>query len=153
MKNRKLIRTQLETTLQRFRPLLHASMPAKGWIRAIRDALGMSARQLALRLGVTQQWVATIEKEERTGAVTIKTMNRVAECLDCVFVCGFVPRKSLEESIRAQAKQVVERRLTRASHTMGLEAQALGAKENGKILSNMVDTLVENPPSTLWNDK
>lgn len=151
MNKKKLIREQLDASLQRLSPLLDASAPPKGWIRAIRDALGMTARQLANRLGVTQQAVARIEKEELAGSVTIKTMRRIAECFDCVFVYGFVPSKSLEETVTHQAKKVAAQRLAQASQTMSLENQALTGKENEQALSDLVDELIRSPPSNLWN--
>jgi predicted DNA-binding mobile mystery protein A len=152
MNKKKLIREQLETSLGRLTSLRSISPPPKGWIRAIRNALGMTAAQLARKLDVAQQSVARIEKDELSGSVTIKTMRRVAECLDCVFVCGFVPRSSLEATLRQQAHKLAAKRLAQASHTMGLEAQALGPKENKKVLSDMVDELVDTLPSNLWNE-
>ena len=107
MNKKKLIREQLEASLRRLSPLRNVSPPSKGWVRAIRNALGMTAKQLASRLGVAQQAVARIEKDELIGSVTIKSMRRVAECLDCVFVYGFVPRSSLEAILRHQAQQLV----------------------------------------------
>ena len=151
MNKRKLIREQLDASLQRLGPLLDVTTPPKGWIRAIRDALGMTARQLANRLGVAQQAVARIEKEEPAGSVTIKTMRRIAECLDCVFVYGFVPRTSLEETISRQAKKVAAQRLAQASQTMSLENQALSRRENEQALSDLVDELIRTLPSNLWN--
>ena len=151
MNKKKLVREQLDTSLQKFRPLLEITTPSKGWIRAIRDALGMTARQLSERLGVTQQSVARIEKEEMAGAVTIKTMRRIADSLDCVFVYGFVPRTSLEDIIGYQAKKVAIRRLSKVSQTMSLENQALSREENEKVVSEMVDELVRTLPSDLWN--
>jgi len=151
MNRKKLIRQQLDASLQHFSPLLDVTAPPKGWIRAIRDALGMTAKQLANRLGVAQQAVARIEKEEPAGSVTIKTMRRIAECLDCVFVYGFVPRTSLEETVSRQAKKVAAQRLAQASQTMSLENQALSRRENEKALSNLVDELIRTLPSTLWN--
>jgi len=151
MNKKKLIRKQLDASLQRFSPLLDVTAPPKGWIRAIRDALGMTAKQLANRLGVAQQAVARIEKEELDGSVTIKTMRRIAERLDCVFVYGFVPRTSLEETVTRQAKQVALMRLARASQTMSLENQALSRRENEEALTDLVDELIRAPSSTLWN--
>lgn len=152
MNRNKLIREQLEVSLQRLDPLRGVNPPPKGWVRAIRDALGMTARQLAGRLGISQQSVARIEKDELSGSVTIKTMRRVAESLDCVFVCGFVPRSSLEATVRRQAEQLASRRLAQASQTMALEDQGLKAEENKKVLSGMVDELVDELPSNLWSE-
>ena len=152
MKETKLIRQQLGVSLQRFKPLLNTTIPSKGWIRAIRDALGMRAKQLAKRLGMSQQSVARIEKDELTGAVTIKTMRRVAEQLNCVFVYGFVPATSLDEAVNQQARKVANKRLARVSQTMRLENQALTPKEDQQALDDMVEDLVRTLPATLWNE-
>jgi len=151
MNKKKLIREQLDASLQRLRPLLDVTAPPKGWIRAIRNAFGMTARQLANRLGVAQHAVARIETEELACSVTIKTMGRIAECLDCVFVYGFVPRTSLEETVTSQAKKVAAQRLAQASQTMSLENQALSRRENERALSDLVDELIRTLPSNLWN--
>ncbi len=151
MNKKKLIREQLDASLQRLSPLLDVIAPPKGWIRAIRAALGMTAKQLANRLGVAQQAVARIEKKEPAGSVTIKTMRRIAECLDCVFVYGFVSRTSLEETVARQAKKVAAKRLAQASQTMSLENQALSRRENEQALSDLVDELIRTLPSNLWN--
>jgi predicted DNA-binding mobile mystery protein A len=152
MNKNRLIREQLEASLQRLAPLRGVNPPPKGWVRAIRDALGMTARQLAGRLGVSQQSVARIEKDELSGSVTIKTMRRVAESLDCVFVCGFVPKSSLEATVRKQAERLASGRLARASQTMALEDQGLSAGENKKVLSGMVDEILDELPSNLWSE-
>ena len=152
MNRNKLVREQLEASLQRLAPLRGINPPSKGWVRAIRDALGMTARQLAGRLGVSQQSVTRIENHELSGAVTIKTMRRVAEGLDCVFVCGFVPKSSLEATLRKQAERLASGRLARASQTMALEDQGLSAGENKKVLSEMVDEIVDELPSNLWSE-
>ena len=111
----------------------------------------MTAKQLASRLGVAQQAVARIEKDELSGSVAIKTMRRVAECLDCVFVCGFVPRLSLEATLRKQAQKLAAKRLAQASQTMSMEDQALSTRENEKVMSEMVGELVDKLPSNLWD--
>ena len=78
----KLMREQLEKTLRKFEPLKNSSPPVKGWIRAIRDALGMNGRQLADRLGEHRSRTKQIEKQELTGSLTLKTMRKTAESLD-----------------------------------------------------------------------
>ena len=151
MKRKNLIREQIDATLQQFGHLRDLPPPPKGWIRAIRDALGMTAKQLASRLGVAQQAVARIEKGELEGSVTIKTLRRVAEGLDCMFVYGFVPHKTLEETVSRQARKVATQRLTQVAQTMSLEDQALSQKENEQILANLVDELIRTLPSSLWD--
>jgi len=111
----------------------------------------MSARQLANRLDFSQQALARIEQDEVKGAVTVKTLRRVAEQLDCAFVYGFVPRTSLGATLHRQAQLVAQKQLGKASQTMALEDQALGTAENRKILSDMVTELANTPPSTLWD--
>ena len=150
MKNNKLIREQLGAKLAQFNSLLEVQTPQKGWIRAIRDALGMSAKQLADRTGMAQQRIAVVEKGEFTGAVTLKTMRRIAEGLDCVFVYGFVPKTDLETTLRKRAEQIAAKRLSQVSQTMGLENQALSEQENRKVFEETVGKLVGNP-TTLWN--
>jgi len=117
----------------------------------VRDALGMTARQLARRMGVAQQAVARIEKDELAGSVTIKTMQRVAERLDCSFVYAFVPHSTLDAALRKQAHTVATKRLAQANHTMALEAQSLSTDENKRVLSEMIDELVDTVPSALWD--
>ena len=95
--------------------------------------------------------MARVEKGELGGSVTIKTMHRLAECLDCVFVYGFVPRTSLAETVSRQAKNVATQRLAQVSQTMRLEDQALSRKESEQVLSNLVDELIRTLPSTLWD--
>jgi len=147
----KLMREQLEKTLRKFKPLKNLSPPVKGWIRAIRDALGMNGRQLADRLGEHRSRTKQIEQQELTGSLTLKTMRKIAEALDCVLVYGFVPRTSLEETVRNQARQVATKRLARASHSMGLEDQALKATENKEVLSKMIEILMNEIPTNLWD--
>jgi predicted DNA-binding mobile mystery protein A len=153
MKNRtKLVRKQLDKTLLEFRSLLGISIPQKGWIRAIRVSLGLSGRQLADRLRVTQQRVSEIERDELTGSVSIKSMRKVADCLDCVFVYALVPQISLEQTVHDRATQVAEERLKRASQSMLLEGQELNEDDELDALTDMIEEMIETLPSTLWDD-
>ena len=145
-----LILEQLDTTLKRFSALKAVNPPPKGWIRAIRDALGLSTRQLGDRIGVSKSRITRIEQDEVGGSVTLKTMRRVAEALGCVFVYGFVPRKTLEDTLRNQARQVVKKRMLRVAHTMALEDQVLSKSEQRKIFETAVDELIRTMPKSLW---
>lgn len=152
-KYKHIIRQQLDATLSRFIELKSLQPPAKGWIRAVRNALGMSGTQLAKRLRVSQPRVFKLEQDESSGALTMKTMRQVAEALDCVFVYALVPRSTLEDSIKKQARAVAAERMQRVSHTMLLEAQGLSAAEQQASLDAAVEELVRETPKDLWDMK
>ncbi len=128
----------------RYRP------PPKGWIRAIRDALGMSGTQLGQRMGVKAQSVADIEKSETSGTIQLKTLRRVAEALDCVVVYALMPRSSLEDMVQGKAREIARKELVRIAHTMDLEAQGLSQEEREEQIETYVrDHLRERD---LWED-
>ena len=152
MQNKKrLVLEQLEKTLSKFATLKSIPLPPKGWIRAVREALGMSGVQLARRIGVTPPRVTKLEKDELSGAVTLKSMRQVAEALDCVFVYTLVPRDSLEGSVKNQAFLVAQERLKRSFHTMRLENQQLTDEEMKKALNAAVEELVKTMPKNMWD--
>jgi len=152
-KYKQIARRQLDATLARFNEVKSMQLPAKGWIRAVREALGMSGKQLAGRLKVSQPRVFKLEQDEPAGALTLKTMRQVAEALDCVFVYALVPRSSLEETVKRQAKVLAAERLQRVSHTMLLEAQGLSSKEQQASIDAAIEELVRETPKDLWDMK
>src|SRR5215510_9154119 len=93
-----LQREQIDRQLAPFRRVA-AARPVRGWVRAVRQALGMNGRQLASRMGIARSHLSQIEDAEVRGAVSLRTLERVAHALDCEFVYALVPRdrKSLEE--------------------------------------------------------
>lgn len=152
-KYKKLAREQLDATLRGFKPLKNVAGPGKGWIRAIRDALGMTQKQLARRMGVNFQRVARIEKDERPGNVTINTMRNVAEALDCVFVYCLVPKDSLENTVRRRAKILAHKLMEQSSQTMMLEKQELELTEKSRSLDALTGDIVNSMPKSLWEEQ
>lgn len=148
-----IVRQQLDKSLRLFDSAKNVQAPVKGWIRAVREALGMSGKQLAQRLKVSQPRIPKLEQDELSGAVTLKTMRQVAEALDCVFVYAVVPRTSLEDIVRTQARKVAAERMQRVSHTMLLEAQGLSDEEQRASLDAAVEELVREIPKELWDLK
>jgi len=146
-----LARNQLDKRFQELAVLKTIQRPVRGWVRAIRDALGMSGAQLGRRLGMTQQGVAELEKSEVSGAVSIKTMQKAAEALDCMFVYALVPRESLEATVTEQARKLAQREQAYASHSMALEDQLPPADEQRAALDAAVAELVRDMPKSLWD--
>jgi predicted DNA-binding mobile mystery protein A len=151
--HKQIARRQLDITLDKLAEVRSIKPPPKGWIRAVREALGMSGKQLAGRLQVSQPRVFKLEQGEPSGALTLKTMRQAAEALDCVFVYALVPRSTLEETVRTQARAVAGERLQRVSHTMLLEAQGLSMKEQQAFLDDAIEELARETPKDLWDIK
>ena len=123
--------------------------PQRGWIRAIRDALDMSSRQLGERLGVAHSSVVQLERSEVSGTIKLVTLARVAEALDCDLVYSLVPRRSLEETVRSQARSIALVEIGRVDRTMSLEDQRLPSKQLQTQLEAYAHELISE--GRLWD--
>lgn len=128
----------------------YLSRPRLGWVRTLRKALGMTTVQLAKRLGVGRSRVIKIESDEVEDAVTLRTLKKTAEALDCVFVYNFVPKHGLEETIRHLAKEKALLHLQRTSHTMDLEAQSVDQAWLDQQVQELTETLLRQSWKHLW---
>lgn len=129
------------------------AVPPSGWIKAIREALGMTVEQFARRMGVVQSRASTIEKAEMTGATTIKTMREAAEAMGCTFVYAIVPTTTLDELVRQQAARKADAELARLHHTMRLENQALTKPDLEMERERLIAELLTGSPRRLWGDE
>jgi predicted DNA-binding mobile mystery protein A len=111
-------------------------------VRAIRDALGMTRVQFAMRLGISPQSADALERSEATGTVKIETLRRAAEALDCTLVYALVPKKTLENAVNERARTIAMRDLGRISHTMKLEAQQTGDADLDERIESYIRTNV-----------
>ncbi|MBI9017383.1 MAG: mobile mystery protein A [Phycisphaerae bacterium] len=150
-KHKNLAREQLDKTLEQFLPLKTVVSPRKGWVRATRDALGMSGEQLAKRLNTNKQRVSRIEQDEKPGNITVKTLKNVAEALDCEFVYGFAPKQTLEKTVRNQARIIAEKRMSQSDQMMRLEKQELSENEKYIALENLITDIINTMPRSLWD--
>lgn len=128
--------------------------PREGWIATARKALGMSAAQLARRLGVTRARVSQAEHAEVSGGVTLKTMQAMAAAMGCRFVYAIVPAEGgVEDLVAAQARRKARTLVERANVHMGLEGQALPDGISGREERRIADDLAREIPGDLWNDE
>ena len=143
-------RQRLDQRLAALKPEDRFHPPPKGWIRAIRDAIGMTGGQLASRLGVRPQTIDAIEKSEAAGSIQLNTLRRAAEALDCALVYALVPRTSLDSTVNQRARKIAVRDLQRVAHAMKLEAQATGdTATEARIEAYIRDQIRDRD---LWND-
>jgi len=143
---------QLDRKLKPLRPLVDMTRPAKGWVRAIRDGLGMTTKQLGKRIGVSQPRITALEQAEASGNVTLESLERAAEALGCRVVYALVPLVPLADTFKARAREVADRQLAAVDQTMRLEAQGVS---NAKAREDMRRQFMENllrHPARLWDE-
>jgi predicted DNA-binding mobile mystery protein A len=118
---------QLDRALEPYRAARKELRPSKGWIRAIRQALGISSGDLARRLGTSRQLPLQLEKGEAEDRITLKSLRAAANALDCDLVYALVPRAdSMQELIENRARAEAKNRVLGIEHSMALENQAVG---------------------------
>jgi predicted DNA-binding mobile mystery protein A len=140
-------RSHLDERFKALGPANRYTPPVRGWINAVREALGMTTAQLAKRLRMKQPSVVALEQSEAKGTIELATLRRVAEALDCVVVYALVPNKPLEATVRDRARAFLRRRLGPVEHSMLLEGQ----KVEGKDAEAGLDEIVrETSPRRLW---
>lgn len=147
----RLQREQVEQMLRPWRGLPQVGAPKGGWIRTLREALGMSSTQLAKRLKVSPQFVRKLEKGEAAGIITLGSLNRAAQALECKVVYALVPGKFLEETRRERALHLANALRNHAAHSMKLENQGVSDRESERQRKSLAEALLRGSPRKLWD--
>lgn len=124
------VRRHLDDQIDSARPLTRIPRPERGWVNAIRRALGMTEAQLAKRMGISQSSLHRLESSEAAGTIGLDSLRRAAEALDCEVAYILVPRASLEATVSARARSLARAELDRVAQSMALEAQDVGVSED-----------------------
>lgn len=140
-------RMHLDERFQQLGPFISFAPPVRGWIKAIREGLGMSTVQLAKRLRIKQPSVIALEQSEAKGTIELATLRRVAEALDCTVVYALVPNRPLEATIRDRARILARKQLEPIEHSMLLEDQKVTSKDAEARLDEFVR---ETNPRLFW---
>lgn len=143
-------RAALDKRLMSLRPIDKFAVPPKGWVRAIRDALGMSGAQLAARLGVKAPSVVALEQSETADTIRLETLRKAALALDCQLVYALVPNKPLADMVaeRAQAKALGV--IGGVSHSMTIENQQVFDDNLEERIQNFISETLRD--RDLWED-
>ncbi len=126
--------------------------PQRGWLRAMRDALGMTTRQLAQRMGRVQSVIVDAEKSEARESITLASLRQAAEAMGCVLVYAIIPKEPIDDILRARAAEVADVQLARVGHTMALENQSLNRADQKAERERLIEELLNGPTARLWND-
>jgi len=124
--------------------------PHRGWIRAVREALGMSTSELGQRMGVSQQSVVELEQSEQRSTIQFDTLARAAAAMDCELVYAIVPRTSLEETVQARAHDKAREMLATVEHHSRLEDQSVSDADLAAQIDEVAADLIDR--RGLWRD-
>jgi predicted DNA-binding mobile mystery protein A len=144
---------QLDKRLAALRPLARTPKPSRGWMRAIRETLGMTTRQLAERMRISQPSLVKLEKSEAAGTITLGSLERAAQALGCRVVYALVPIKPLTETIEERASMLADRQVSSVEQTMRLEAQGVTNKAERKQARRQVAQELLRRPARLWDER
>ena len=142
---------QLDEALAPFRDLRNRPAPRSGWLRTIREALGMTARQLAARTGKSKTTVLSTERNEASGTVQLGTLQNLADALDCDLVYALVPRTSLRERLDRQACMIAAQTVDRVSASMELEAQGVPEEERARQIDELAEEVLRARKRDFWD--
>jgi len=144
-------RRHLDARLNKQTPVEKLTRPPRGWVKAIREALGMSTSQLARRMDISQPSVVMLEQSEAMGTIKLETLQRAAAALNCQLIYALVPNAPLETMVKERARLVAKKHLGMVEHTMRLEDQ--GVEDRTARNQQLDDTASQIPPRTLWDEK
>jgi predicted DNA-binding mobile mystery protein A len=148
---RDLALRQLDGALQPAAVLRVLTQPKPGWVAAIRRALGLTTRQMAKRLRLSQSSYTDAEANEARGTISLKQLRRVADALDCDLVYALLPRRPLAEMVDARATELARRRVRGVAHSMALEKQAVSDELTEAQVAAAKTELLAGRWSRLWD--
>lgn len=150
-KTKKLRRNQLDRFFKENPRIFLSKAPKEGWVKEVRQALGMTMQDLGERLGVIKQRIDRIEKDEAAGKVTLKTLQETAEALNCEMVYFFVPkRQGLQATLEDQARLAAQKIVKATEHSMSLEKQDTSRDAQRELVEELAQEMIVNEDRKIW---
>jgi predicted DNA-binding mobile mystery protein A len=146
-------RQALDVRMGSWLALREQSVPRAGWLRAVRESLGLTTRQLAKLMGTNFQNVQRMEAREETGTVTLASLEKAARAMSCQLVYAIVPEKphsSLDEIVADKARALATELVRPVKHSMLLEEQAVSDEVTEAQLRALADELKRTLDSRIW---
>ncbi len=152
MKKQKLITEQLDAKILQLKKVENLVIPSSGWVYSIRQALGMSMRQLGNRMGITPQSIKEIEEREQNETISIKVLRQFGKSLNLKLIYGFIPQSgNLEDIIEKRAYELAMEIVNRTSISMKLEDQENNPARIQKAIKEKANEIKAEMPKYLWD--
>ena len=145
---RKMRAKQIENQLKGLSKL---SSPEIGWVKTIRETLGMNTRQLGKRCNVSSERIIRIESDEIEGRTTLATLEKIAQAMNCRLVYAIVPNDGMIEFIEKAAEDKAKTQLQQTSHHMALEDQKISIESMKEQIHFLKEELLKNNIKHIWD--
>lgn len=143
---------QVQATVDAFAVLTARHAPPRGWLKLIRETLGLTERQQAIRLGISAPTLHKCEQSEADERISLKQLRKLADGLDCELVYALVPRTPLAEVVEKRAYSIAGQEVEAVAHSMTLEGQRPTADYIRKQVASRADELLSGRWSDLWRE-
>jgi transcriptional regulator with XRE-family HTH domain len=124
---RERLLTSVEEATVPFRAARETAVFDEGWLRAVRQAVGMPVAELASRQGVKRGEIFRLETMERESRITVGALRRAAEGMDCELIYGLRPKRGTLSQMaavrRAAWAKVLKRRRLKADDRRSIEGK------------------------------
>ena len=125
-----LRRRQMQQNMAGLQALRESHRPPGGWLRTIRQSLKLTLPELAKKLGITKSTLIGFELREANDSITLATLKRVAEAMDCKLVYAILPKTgTLDDIVEKKAHDKATTLVRAVDTTMSLEDQSVGRTE------------------------
>ena len=154
MKNlaNKIILEQIDKKIKQLSTLCNISLPVEGWIYNIRQALGISLKQLGNKMGITAAGVKEMEKREKSDSISLNSLKQFASVMELKFVYAFIPKDgSFEKMIEKRAYEIAQQIVLKTSHSMALEDQQNNPARIKKAIKDRAQQIKQEMPKYLWD--
>lgn len=148
-----LQRRQIDHKLSELGSLTTLSIPREGWIKTIRNALGMPAEELGERVNISQSAVTQFEKKEAEGGISLNSLKKLANGMECDFFYAMIPKTSISEMLERQARKHAERIVHAVAQSMALENQDISIEEKERQIEELTKKFQEKPIPDIWRNK
>jgi predicted DNA-binding mobile mystery protein A len=96
---REEMRRKLDAEQRWFRLAGQKTPAREGWLREIRTAVGIPTPELAKRLGINRSEIFHAEDREEAKTISLATLERQAEAMECRLVYAVIPKKGTFEDL------------------------------------------------------
>ena len=149
MKNNFLDEINEKIKTQEDIPWIHAYLSLTKQIKIIRKSLGMTQKQLAKKVGSSQESIARLE----AGLVepNIKTLKKISEALEADLQILVVPKQKILKILEEKAEQKAKEIISFSANSSALEQQNPSKQILKRQLLSLKAEIIEKKRSSLWD--